>query len=324
MSRILLQMVGGHFYMNKDLKNRVSIIRRFNRYYTNVLGLLDQHILESDLSLSEVRVLHEIEKTDKCTSKMLSDILCMDAGYLSRILKKFYKMNLLTKEKSSEDGRAQYLYLTAEGKEKMDELNSSSDEQIAEIIKPLTEIDKNCLAQNMTSIETILTNGANIKLEDIIISTDVRPGDIGYITYMHGWIYGEEYGYSTAFEGYVAESFHKFLLNYNLDNDCLWCAKHNGNIIGCIGIVGQGERAQLRWFLIDPHYRGIGLGIKLLQQALNFTKVKKYKNVYLDTTNDLDKAISMYTKAGFIKISEKANNSWREDLIELEFEKELQ
>jgi len=309
--------------MNKKLKDRVSIIRSFNRYYTNILGLLDQHLLESDLSLSEVRVLHEIEKTEQCTSKMLVDILCIDAGYLSRILKKFYKMGLLTKEKSTEDGRAQYLYLTLEGKEKMDELNNSSDEQIVQIIKPLTEIDKNCLVQNMTSIETILTDSANIKLEDITIRTDIRPGDIGYITYMHGWIYGEEYGYSTAFEGYVAESFQKFLLNYNPDNDRLWCAEHNGNIIGCIGIVDHGERAQLRWFLINPHYRRIGLGKKLLQELLDFAEMKNYRSIYLDTTSDLDKAISMYTRVGFIKKLETANNSWREDLTELEFEMKL-
>lgn len=316
-------MEGSCFAMNKNLKRSISIIRSFNRYYTNVLGLLDQHILESDLSLSEVRVLHEIEKTKQCTSKMLADILCMDAGYLSRILKKFYKMDLLTKEKSSKDGRAQYLYLTSKGKEKMYDLNNSSDEQIVKIIKPLAERDSNCLVSNMTSIESILTNGANIKLDDITVRTDIRPGDIGYIIYMHGCIYREEYEYSTAFEGYVAESFYKFLINYNPENDRLWCAEHNGNIIGCIGIVGCGERAQLRWFLIDPHYRSIGLGKKLLQESLDFVKVKNYKSVYLDTTSDLDKAISMYTRAGFVKKLEKANNSWREDLTELEFEMRL-
>lgn len=309
--------------MNKNFKHSIGTIRSFNRYYTNVLGLLDQHILESDLSLSEVRVLHEIEKTKNCTSKMLADILCMDAGYLSRILKKFYKMELLTKEKSPTDGRAQYLYLTLEGKEKMYDLNNSSDEQIAQIIKPLAESDRKFLVQNMTSVETILTNGANIKLEDITIRTDIRPGDIGYITYMHGWIYQEEYGYSTAFEGYVAESFHKFLINLNSEKDRIWCAEHNGNIIGCIGIAGCGESAQLRWFLIAPHYRDIGLGKKLLQEALDFVKEKNYKRVYLDTTNDLEKAINMYKKIGFVKKLEKPNNSWREDLTELEFEMKL-
>jgi DNA-binding MarR family transcriptional regulator/GNAT superfamily N-acetyltransferase len=309
--------------VNKNLKHSIGIVRSFNRYYTNVLGLLDRHILESNLSLSEVRVLHEIEKTEQCTSKMLADILCMDAGYLSRILKKFYKMGLLTKEKSSTDGRAQYLYLTLEGKEKMYDLNNSSDEQIAQIIKPLAESDRKFLIQNMTSVETILTNSTNIKLEDVSICTEIRPGDIGYITYMHGWIYQEEYGYSTAFEGYVAESFYKFLINYNPEKDRLWCAEHNGKIIGCIGIVGCGESAQLRWFLIAPHYRGIGLGKKLLQEALDFVKEKNYKRVYLDTTNDLEKAINMYKKIGFVKKLEKPNNSWREDLTEFEFEMKL-
>lgn len=309
--------------MNKNLKNKVSVIRGFNRYYTNILGLLDQYILESDLSLSEVRVLHEIGKTEKCTSKMLVDILCMDAGYLSRILKKFYKMGLLRKEKSSEDGRAQYLYLTSHGRERMDDLNNSSDEQIAKIIKPLTEIDKNFLVHNMASIETILSNGKNIKLDDISIRTDVRSGDIGYITYMHGLIYKEEYGYSTAFEAYVAESFYEFLINYNPDKDHLWCAEHSGNIIGCIGIVGHGERAQLRWFLINPYYRKIGLGKKLLDKVLDFAKSKKYKSIYLDTTDDLSRAIKMYTKAGFVKKSEKRNNSWKENVTELEFELKL-
>lgn len=309
--------------MKRSIKDKIRIIRSFNRYYTNILGLLDRNILESDLSLSEVRVLHEIEKAKQCTSKMLAESLCIDAGYLSRILKKFYKIGLLTKEKSLEDGRSQYLYLTSLGKEKMNDLNKSSDEQIAQMIKPLGDTDRNRLVQNMTSIENILTNGANISLEDITIRSDIYPGDAGYLTYMHGWIYQEEYGYSTAFEAYVAESFYKFLLHYDPDRERLWCAEHNGNIIGCIGIAGHKDRAQLRWFLIDPHYRGIGLGKILLQKALDFAKAKNYKSIFLDTTNDLDTAISMYTGAGFVKKQEKASNAWREDLTELEYEREL-
>lgn len=92
--------------MNKKLKDKIGCIRKFNRYYTNVLGLLDNHILDSDYTLSEVRVLHEIDKTDNCTSKMLSEILCIDSGYLSRMLKKFEKAELLLKKQSDDDKRA--------------------------------------------------------------------------------------------------------------------------------------------------------------------------------------------------------------------------
>lgn len=309
--------------MLQKTQNQVSIIRKFNRYYTNILGLLDQHILESDLSLSEVRVLHEIEKSPKCTSKMLSDILCMNAGYLSRMLKRFESMGLLEKEPSPEDGRANYLRLTERGKEKMNLLNRRSDEQITDMIKPLSDTNKEELVRNMTVIETILTDGKEIKDTDISIRTEIKPGDAGYITYMHGAIYKEEYNYTTAFEAYVAESFFEFLLHYNPQKDRLWCAEHNGKIIGCIGIVGHKKRAQLRWFLIEPLYRGIGLGKKLLNCALEFAKEKGYTSIYLDTTSDLQKAISLYQKVGFAKVSEKPNNSWCEGVMELEFAMEL-
>ena len=194
--------------MYGKLKKEVGIIRSFNRYYTNVLGLLNQHILESDFSLSEVRVLHEIEKAENCTSKKLAEILCMDSGYLSRILKKFQKYGLVEKRQSPEDGRSQYLYVTQSGKEKMDALNARSDEQICNLIQPLSETDRSKLVQNMTSIENVLTTRKNIKCEDIAIRHNIKPGDAGYITYMHGWMYKKEYNYATAFEAYVAQSFY--------------------------------------------------------------------------------------------------------------------
>ena len=93
--------------------------------------------------------------------------------------------------------------------------------------------------------------------------------------------------------------------------------------MGCVGIVSHGERAQLRWFLTDPHYRGIGLGKKLLQEAIQFAKDAGYQNIFLDTTNDLDTAISIYQKVGFSKCKEKPNDTWRKGLIELEFEMNL-
>ncbi len=309
--------------MERLYQESIAIIRRFNRYYTNILGLLDRHILDSDLSLSEVRVLHEIGKTEHCTSKMLTDILSIDAGYLSRILKKFYRMELVSKEKSPKDGRAQELYLTDKGMAKMKELNISSDEQISQLIKPLTPRDQKRLVKDMTSIETILTNGCNIKLEDIIIRNEIHSGDIGYIIHMHGWMYLEECGYSREFEGYVIESFVKFASKYNPNKERLWCAEHNGNIIGCIAIVDGGTQARLRWFLIDPHYRKIGLGKKLFQEALSFAREKDYKSIYLSTTLDQETAIRMYTKAGFVKISEKENHSWRDNITELEYELKL-
>lgn len=309
--------------INIKLKNEISRVRSFNRYYTNVLGLIDQHILKSEFSLSEVRVLHEIEKTENCTSKLLSDTLSMDAGYLSRIIKKFEGYGFLRREKSSSDGRAYNLYITDLGRERMTELNNASSMQIAGLLKPLSELDREFLVGHMAAIEGLLTQGTGIKLGDVSIRADIRPGDIGYITYMHGWIYAEEYGYPPEFEGFVAESLYRFIQSFWPGRDRLWCAEHDGRIVGCVGVASRGERAEFRWLLTDPHYRGIGLGGRLLREAIAFARAAGYKTLCLDAASDLDAALAMFRKAGFTKRGERSNGTWRNGLTEVEMEMKL-
>ena len=135
----------------------IAEIRRFNRYYTNLLGLLDQHILSSEYSLAEVRVLYEIEKNTNITMRMLSEILTMDEGYLSRILKKLQKDGLINRIKSPSDGRAYLLSLTEKGKNQIQEMHHRSDQQIAGFLSPLSAEQKTKLVQHMQSIENILS-----------------------------------------------------------------------------------------------------------------------------------------------------------------------
>lgn len=306
--------------MQESTNNAVGTIRRFNRYYTNVLGLLDQHFLESDYSLSEVRVLHEIGKTADCTSKMLTETLCMDAGYLSRILKQFQKNGLIEKHPSPTDGRAQLLCLTADGRVQMECLNARSDEQIAALIEPLPLEHQRRLVRDMASIERILSGGPALRLEDITIRTEIRTGDAGFITYLHGWVYRDEYGYTTAFEAHVAKSLADFLDAYQPERDRLWMAEHNGEIIGCLGLDCHSGEAHLRWFVLHPDYRGIGLGRKLLHDALAFCRAAGWATVHLGTTSDLTQAIGMYTRAGFVQVGAHENQTWSKGLTQLEFE----
>lgn len=142
--------------MKAKLKKEIGSIREFNRYYTNVLGLLDQHILTSPLSLSEVRVLYEIDKTENCTATKLSETLLLDTGYLSRMLKSFQKNGFIERYRSPEDGRAQYLALSLLGRETVNALNAKSEEQIAGMLEPLSEEEREELVHCMKKIEQIL------------------------------------------------------------------------------------------------------------------------------------------------------------------------
>lgn len=309
--------------MKTTLQKDIEAVRSFNRYYTNKLGLLNRHILESDFSFSETRILLEISLTEECTAKRLSEILCMDPGYISRILKQFEEKGLIQKERSTEDSRSYFLRLTEKGKAQIADLSERANRQIARMIEHLPADKRETLVRNMLSAERILEGDEKIRQEDISIRCNIESGDIGYLIYMHGWIYQKEYGYSPMFEAYVAKTFYEFMEQYHPEHDRLWIVEHNGEIVGCVGVVGRGSRAQFRWFLLHPDYRGVGLGKKLMQSALDFCRQKKFDSVYLETTNDLETALSLYTRVGFKKVSEKENNIWRTGLTELAFEMKL-
>lgn len=301
----------------------VSEIREFNRFYTNTLGLLDQCYLNSGFSLSEVRVLHEIDTASHSTSKRLTEILCMDPGYLSRILTRAEKTGLIEKKASPEDKRSYLLYLTARGKEAISELHARSNANISGLIDSLPRSKQAGLVRNMSAIKQILSAEKRACPQDIRIRHKLKNGDIGYLIHMHGWIYARECRYPLAFEGYVAKTFYDFMKTYAAEKDRIWLAENGEEIVGSIAIVGHPEKAQLRWFLLHPDYRGIGLGSQLLKKALSYGRQKGYSRIFLTTTEDQKQAIAMYTRAGFVKVAERESHEWMENLMEYTFELHL-
>ncbi len=302
----------------------VRTIRKFNRYYTNILGLLEQHMLHSKYSLSEARVMYEIGNMEECTSKKLIHELSIDSGYLSRIIKRFEKQGLTYREQSAEDGRLYYLFLTNRGKETLSKLNELSDKHISDMIAELQEEDQERLAEGMQAIESALSGKTAFEKEKISLRNELRPGDVGRLICLHGWIYAEECGYNHMFEGYVCKTFYDFFQSYDPGKDRFWLAEANGNIIGAIAIAGHSEiRAQLRWFILHPAFRGMGLGNRLLKEAIQYCREKGYKNVFLETTQDQKTAVNMYTKAGFRKVKEFENHAWGKSLIEQNYELDL-
>ena len=107
-------------------------------------------------------------------------------------------------------------------------------------------------------------------MKNINIRTELKPGDIGFVTYMHGKLYSAEYGYGLSFESYVAKGFHEFVANHNPEKDAIWVCEQQDTIVGFLLLMDRGSNsAKLRFFIVDPGYRGIGLGKKLLENFLN-------------------------------------------------------
>lgn len=159
------------------------------------------------------------------------------------------------------------------------------------------------------------------KLEDIHIRNEFVPGDLGYVVYLHGMLYGREYGYGVSFEMYVAKGMHEFFNNYNPDRDRVWICEHEKKIVGFLLLMHREHNAaQLRYFLIDPEYRGLGLGKKLMELYMEFLGRCGYRSSYLWTTHELTAAASLYKKHGFHLTEEKGSTSFGKSLREQRYE----
>jgi DNA-binding MarR family transcriptional regulator len=138
---------------DQDLIDR---IRSFNRFYTNVIGLLDQHFLDSPFSLTEGRVLYEICNTEDCSAKKIRANIIIDEGYLSRILDNFVKRSLIEKTPSPEDGRLRIIVPTEKGKQEFSNLNDNSNQLISRLIERLSAEERAELLNKMEGIRALL------------------------------------------------------------------------------------------------------------------------------------------------------------------------
>jgi DNA-binding MarR family transcriptional regulator/ribosomal protein S18 acetylase RimI-like enzyme len=297
--------------MNNKL-DTISQIRSFNRFYTNVLGLLDQHILDSGYSLTEVRVLLEISKFKHCTANILVNELEVDRSYMSRIIKHLEQGELITKAQSEQDNRVNFILLTEKGRHTIDVLNQKSDEQIAGLIQALNQNELSKVLDAMKIIKSRISQTINpITLRNFI------EDDIDYVISRHRILYEEEYGLSSVFGDYVEKGVHHFAEHYDREKECMIIPEMNGSPVGSIAIAkADDETAHLRYFLLEPETRGRGLGHKLVDMALDFCRKKGYTHVFLETISCLETARHIYFSKGFRITESHKNSTWGKDILE--------
>jgi N-acetylglutamate synthase-like GNAT family acetyltransferase len=163
-----------------------------------------------------------------------------------------------------------------------------------------------------------------IGLEDITIRNELAPGDLGAVIYLHGALYGKEHGFKVRFETYVALGIHEFYAAYDPERDRVWICEHNGDIIASLFLMHRGQdTAQLRFFLIRPEYRGIGLGKKLMELFMAALSGRGYRSAYLWTVAGLDSAAALYRRHGFTLTEEKESEAFGPLLTEQRYDLSL-
>ena len=280
--------------------DRPSLVRQFNRFYTRRFRLLQEGLLDSPLSLTEARVLFELAQGEAAASNLAS-ALELDPGYLSRILDSFARKGYVKKQRSAEDKRQSRLFLTASGKKLFRSLDAKSQRQAAAVLAPLPDADQARLIAAMNTIQGIL--GAAAPAEPYLLRTH-RPGDIGWIVHRHAVLYVEQEAWEPRFEALVARIGARFIEKFDPARERCWMAERNGNIIGSVTLVKKSERvAQLRMLFVEPEARGLGVGRRLVEECIRFSRQAGYRKIVLWTNRTLLAARRIYEAQGFQKIA---------------------
>ena len=304
------------------MEARIEFIRHFNRFYTQKIGVLQEGLLKSPFSLTQLRVLYELAYREHISAAELCQDLNLDAGYLSRILADFENRGFIERKQSKEDGRQNTVELTKRGRDAFEPLNTRSHEEIGKLLSTLSVSDQIELVDSMKSIETLLDTKPEQKPTYIL--RPHQPGDMGWVVYRHGVLYSQEYGWDEQFEALVATIVAKFLKRFDAKRERCWIAEKDGEIVGSVFLVKRSKNvAQLRMLYVEPSARGLGIGGRLVSECVRFAKQSGYKKIVLWTNNILHAARKIYEAHGFQITNEESEHSFGHDMVFETWELEL-
>jgi DNA-binding MarR family transcriptional regulator/GNAT superfamily N-acetyltransferase len=293
---------------------QVAAMRRFNRFYTQKIGVLEEGLLDSPFSLTEMRVLYELAHRDQPTATEIGRDLGLDAGYLSRILRRFETDGLVARMPAPEDRRQSLLALTTEGRRATGVFEARSEKDVGMLLAGVARTDRRRLVEAMRRIEDLLGPAPTTTAPFIL--RPHRPGDMGWVIARHGALYAEEQGWSTELEALAAELCATFIRNADPAGETCWIAERDGENVGSVFVFRQSPTvAKLRMLLVEPKARGFGIGARLVDEALHFARGAGYRKMTLWTNKGLDVARHIYERAGFVLVDETPHASFGKELI---------
>jgi DNA-binding MarR family transcriptional regulator/N-acetylglutamate synthase-like GNAT family acetyltransferase len=305
---------------DRTIQDRIAAVRRFNRFYTQRIGVLREGWLDTPFSLTEARVLYEIGRRTSTTASEIGTELGLDAGYLSRILSRFHKDGLISKQVSPDDGRQTLLSMTARGRKAFAPLEAHTLQQVTAMLERLRPDEQKRLIEAMATIETLV---AETPKTDYVLRAP-RAGDYGWIVARHAVLYAQEYQWGDGFEGVCAQIVADFINKFDPRCERGWIAERHGEPVGAVLLAKDSpEVARIRLLLVEPSARGLGIGKHLVEECIEFARQCGYRRITLWTHSVLTAARRIYENAGFRLTSSEPRKSWGQDVVSEHWDLEL-
>jgi DNA-binding MarR family transcriptional regulator/N-acetylglutamate synthase-like GNAT family acetyltransferase len=293
-------------------------VRRFNRFYTRRLGLLDQGHLHSPFSLPEVRVMYEVAHRERPTAAGIAAALDVDAGYLSRLLRGLRHRGLLAARVVPHDRRQRVLALTARGRRTFAGLDARATAEVAAMLEDLSPAERDRLLASLETVQGLLEADEPGPTDERPTAGTPRvalrapaPGDLGWVVQRHGELYAEEYGWNEDFERLVARIVGDFAAVEPGPRQRAWIATLDGRRAGCVFLMpGDEGVARLRLLLVEPWARGHGLGGRLVGTCIQAARRAGCHTLTLWTNDVLTAARRLYERAGFRLVKTERHRSF--------------
>jgi DNA-binding MarR family transcriptional regulator/GNAT superfamily N-acetyltransferase len=290
----------------------VGTVRAFNRFYTNMIGLLRGKYLDTPYSLTEARILFELAQRDASEVTGLRRTVDIDAGYLSRILGRFSSDGLIARQRSAVDGRRQVISLTESGRSVVASLDARSVTQTRDMLAGVHDEDRHRLLEAMRVITDVLSESPQPRG---YVLRAPQAGDMGWVVQRNAAVYAEEFGWDASYEALVARIVADYVDHRDPGCEAAWIAEVDGARAGCVFCVRENATtARLRLLLVEPWARGLGIGNRLVEEVLRFARRAGYASITLWTNDVLTSARRIYQRAGFTLDDESRHHSFGVDL----------
>lgn len=296
----------------------IAAMRAFTRFYTRLVGVLQEGLLDSPFTLAESRVLYELANRESPTAAALGIDLGLDEGYLSRILRSLDKRGLIVRVTSEADARQRHISLSAAGRKAFARLDAKSHDQVGAMLGALPEPERKRLIGAMTLVRRSLGD------ESITARSPQppyslrphRPGDMGWVIHRHGVLYAQEYGWDERFESLVATVAADFVDHFDARRERCWIAEREGAIVGSVFLKRKSNTvAKLRLLYVEPNTRGLGIGRHLVRECITFARAVGYRKITLWTNAILHAARHIYEGEGFQLVEEEMHELFGPKLL---------